>query len=111
MRELLNRPDFYDGKRVQFGAWVTLENENYNVWETKQAMEGFDVSKCLSLQNYQQFESGPISRFNRTFVKVSGVFSKDVTQGRPLIRWNACSDEAIALDPNYQPIRAVPGID
>jgi hypothetical protein len=94
---LVADPALYDGKRVRVAGWVTLEPESYNLWESPGFQDGFDTDHCISLQNYERFWSKE-SKFNRRWVVASGVFYADATGGRPMVRLNACSKLALALD-------------
>lgn len=60
-------------------------------------MADYDISRCVSLQNYDRYVSNS-ANLNRKRVRLVGTFQTDATGGHPMVRLNACSKAALAID-------------
>lgn len=69
-----------DGQEVTLRGYLIHESAQYAVWDSAEARDDEDVSKCISLL-YVNSMRERILNANRHYVTVKGVFQRNVTKG------------------------------
>lgn len=96
IEDVLAHPDLYNGKRVSLNAWITLRNEDQNLWVSWKDHQQWETRKCISLTNYDVL-SGKSALLDGRHVKVTGIVRSDASKKGGVIRLAACRDLALEL--------------
>lgn len=96
IEDVLAHPGLYDGKRLTFDAWVSLRDEDQNLWVTWNDHEHWETRKCISLTNYDVL-SGKATILDGRHVKVTGIVRIDASERGAVIRLSACRNLALEL--------------
>lgn len=76
--ELNKQKAALDGQVVTLRGYLIHEPEAYAVWDSREAMDNGDASRCISLL-YPAHLRDRIVRANRNIVVLKGVFHRNVT--------------------------------
>jgi hypothetical protein len=100
MVDVLARPGAFEGKTVTVEAWISLADEDHNLWLQAGDHEQWNTRRCISLTRYDDVPDA--SSLNGRRVRVTGVVRNDASQGGKIVRLGACRNLALEL------IRVVP---
>ena len=68
-----------DNKQVYVRGYLIYEPGNYNVWDSRQAMNSGDLTKCISMVSPSVLRTKLVSA-NRKNVYLKGIFKNDITE-------------------------------
>jgi hypothetical protein len=91
-----SNPLAFEGKRVTVKGWVSLRDEDKNLWATWEDHEEWDTSKCISLMHYDVLQ-GREKQLDHQYVEVTGVLHRDASESGAIIRLAACRSVGIEI--------------
>ena len=94
---VVSNPTKFDGRPVEFIAWITLRHEDKNLWLTPADRESWNLKHCISLDNPELLKKR-FGQLDHQYVKVKGVFVKDASESGKYLRLEACNEFAIRID-------------
>ncbi len=94
--EVAASPQAFDGQAVTLRGWVSLRTEDRNLWATRTDHEAWRTDRCISL-SMSAAMLNEVNALDGRVVEVTGVVSRDGSNGGSVIRMGACRDAAIAV--------------
>jgi hypothetical protein len=94
--DVTSTPNRFDGKLIAVKGWVSMTNEDFNLWETQEDHKNWNVKKCISLKRYFRSEEQR-KLVNRKFVVITGKFVMNASyeNNQEIVRLGACNNFAI----------------
>ncbi|WP_153067875.1 MULTISPECIES: hypothetical protein [Xanthomonas] len=99
LAEIFSNPEIFNDKEVTFKAWVSLRNEDKNLWATRKDNEKWNIKKCISLIGYDDL-SARKDISDGAYVQVTGTIVEDGSKAGNIIRLTACRNLSIRVDRN-----------
>ncbi|MGN6091865.1 MAG: hypothetical protein ACTHOL_05900 [Luteibacter jiangsuensis] len=93
--DVLTRPAAYEGKTITVEAWISLADEDHNLWLGPGDHERWDTRRCISLTRYDQV-SDHLS-LNGKRVRATGIVRNDASFNGRIVRLGACRNLALEL--------------
>ncbi|WP_167125265.1 hypothetical protein [Luteibacter jiangsuensis] len=76
-------------------AWISLADEDHNLWLGSDDHERWDMRRCIALTRYDHV-SDP-SLLNGERVRATGIVRNDASFNRSIVRLGACRNLALEL--------------
>lgn len=93
--DVLTRPAAYEGKTITVEGWISLADEDHNLWLGAGDHEQWDTRGCMSLIGYDHLPDS--SSLNGKRVRATGVVRNDASLSGRIIRLGAYRNLALEL--------------
>lgn len=93
--DVLTRPAAYEGKTITVEAWISLADEDHNLWLDAGDHERWDTRRCISLIRYDDVPDP--SLLNGKRVRATGIVRNDASLNGRIVRLGACRNLALDL--------------
>ena len=92
-----------DGQVVTITGWMVLENEELAIWDQEKDRDANKhPDRCVSVLVPKSLEAS-LRTFNRKYVKLPGLFHRDVASMKPTMFFGLCNTTAIEVLPGRMP--------
>ena len=94
--EVARNPVNFDGKVVTVRGWITVRDEDKNLWATWEDHEKWRTPQCISLIHYDLLR-GSEKALDGRYVEIRGVLRADASKQGNVIRPASCRDPGIEI--------------
>jgi len=92
-----------DGQVVTIVGWMVLEHEELAIWDQQKDRDANShPDRCISVLVPKSIEAS-LRTFNRQYVKLSGIFHRDVAAMKPTMFFGLCNTTAVEVLPGRMP--------
>lgn len=94
--DIIAKPSAYEGQRVTLTAWITLRDEDQNLWASWSDHENWETRRCLSLSHYDVLSTSRPA-LDAHYVRVTGIVRSDSSRSGKVLRLASCQDASLEV--------------